>query len=308
MKLIEQLRNDTLDESVSLSSALRKSKVLASVLRNDELRRWVNGELDGYPEKNDLPDYRVQRIQSIGTFSGSFGRIVQNATIPTFSLEGALKEFAEMLYIVQGVRELEEWTTGKDSNIQLLWPAEALALYNREAHRTGMIDSDFALIEARRMLSVAVVKGILDTVRNRLLDFVLQLQEIDPNVIESEKALADIPKETVSNVFHYSIYGNNNIVASGHQVGQTVTQTVQKNDVNTLSRYFENLGASEKEITDLKEAVALDGSPANQSFGPNIKKWIASAMVKVMEGTWKVGLDVAPKLIENGLSNYYGWK
>jgi len=43
---------------------------------------------------------------------------------------------------------------------------------------------------------------LLDTVRNRLLTFMLELEEQFPDLVESETLAKDIPKEQAANIFH----------------------------------------------------------------------------------------------------------
>lgn len=48
MNLIQEIKSDIIDSKVSLSIALRRAKVLASILKNDKMKEWVNNELNGY--------------------------------------------------------------------------------------------------------------------------------------------------------------------------------------------------------------------------------------------------------------------
>lgn len=59
--LVDQLQSDALNQDVSVSGLLRKVKVAAVKLALDDALEWVKRELDGYKEKEDLPEYRFTR-------------------------------------------------------------------------------------------------------------------------------------------------------------------------------------------------------------------------------------------------------
>ncbi len=62
MTILTEIRKAATDSSHSLSDALRKGLVLASLLRNDELRDWLKKELEGYPDFRNVP--MVGRLHS----------------------------------------------------------------------------------------------------------------------------------------------------------------------------------------------------------------------------------------------------
>ena len=69
MNLLDEIRADLIDQSASLPNTLRKARVLAHELQSQELRDWVNSELNGYPNY-DVPEYRRFRLPVFGTFHG----------------------------------------------------------------------------------------------------------------------------------------------------------------------------------------------------------------------------------------------
>jgi len=74
MDLIQEIKSDIIDSNKSLSIALRKAKALASKLKNERLKEWVNNELNGYRqlEHDDIPEYRKFQAHNVGDFFGSF--------------------------------------------------------------------------------------------------------------------------------------------------------------------------------------------------------------------------------------------
>ncbi|WP_234571960.1 AbiTii domain-containing protein [Rhodohalobacter sp. 614A] len=302
MKIIKELRNDIVDSETKLSSALRKAKVLASILQDKEFKEWVDNELNGYDEDAELPSYRIIKSQNFGTFSGPFGSGAKNVGVPIWKMPENFQKMWNESRFINGIRELESLVEGSDqTTLVRRWPAEAVVLWNMEYEDA----SDYALVGAQSELSKSSVEAIIDTTRNKLLDFILELSEVDPNIMSSEEAISDLPKEQVKNIFNYTIYGSNNIVAGGQKVNQTVHQNIKENDLKSLANFLKGIGITDSDIETLKVAIDEDGN-VKKDFGEKVKSWIGNMMVKASKGTWKVALETAPKLLTGALSNYYG--
>ena len=69
--LLDQIKLELTSEKSALSNTLRKAKVLASQIRLDELKDWIKYELEGYPNKDKLPEYRKMKAQNTGTLLGT---------------------------------------------------------------------------------------------------------------------------------------------------------------------------------------------------------------------------------------------
>lgn len=301
--LAAQIGRDLLDSGIPISDILRKAKVLASLLKNDEFKRWVDAELKGYDTADDVPDFRKLGPTSLGKFAGPLGQTVTQE-IPLSLLPDSLRLFTEPLGIGTSVKEIEASAAAAatNDNHQVPWPPEAVVLARDHVRMT----SRFVLVHAWRPFSKAQMEGILDQVRNRLLDFLLQLEQIDPEVMNSEAAIRAVSGDKVQNTFYTTILGGQNIVATGTDFRQVVTQ-VKTNDQNSLLDHLRSLGCPEDALEDLQTALAQDGERPREQLGDAVKSWIGRMTVKAIEGAWKVGLDIAPSLLKEELFRYYGW-
>jgi hypothetical protein len=301
MELVNEIRDDILKEDVSLSVALRKAKVLASMLKDEEFKEWVNHELNGYPTGSETPEYRVLPVQITGTFSGPFGSGAKGVSVPIWKMGEEFQDRFGKAVLNQGVKELESMTEGESDSLHHQWPGEAVAYWNME------YEAEMNLVGASSHFSSSSVEGVLDTIKNRLLDFILKLTDINPEIKESEEAISELPKDKVRNVFNYTIYGDHNVVAAGEDVNQDVKQVVPENDTEELISYFQSLGVSADDTNKLVEAIERDDEPDKGDFGENVQSWIGRMITKASQGVWEVGLNAAPKLITKGLASYYGW-
>ena len=299
--LVGQLQKDVLDSSVPLSDILRKAKVLASLLKSEDLTRWVDAELKGYAGTGDIPAYRKFHPLSYGTLAG-FNTVVRNVPLPVSALPDTMREYAENLEIRDGVGEIEASATRSENETgRFPWPAEMVILAREYIQVTG----GGTLTEAWRPFSQSDFVGILDQIRTRLLDFLLELQQINPEVLESEEALRSVPAEKTALVVYNNIYGNENVVAAGRGFTQTVTREVVSGDKQSLIEHLRSIGLDENSLVELKAAIDRDGDRWKKRLGENVKFWLGKMLVKAMDGTWKVALDAAPSLLKAALSQFY---
>ena len=301
--LAAKIGRDLVDSSIPISDILRKAKVLASLLKNNEFKRWVDAELKGYDTADDVPDYRKLEPASLGTFAGPRRQTVTQE-IPLSVLPDSFRQLTEPLGIETSVKEIEASAAeaAKNDNHQIPWPPEAVIFARDHVRMT----SGFMLVHAWRPFSKARMEGILDQVRNRLLDFLLQLEQIEPEVMKSEAAIRAVSGDKVQNTFNTTILGGGNIVATGTGFRQDITQ-VKTEDQNSLLDHLRSLGCPEDALEDLRTALTQDGARSQEQLGDAVKSWFGRMTVRTIEGTWKVGLDVAPSLLKEALFRYYGW-
>lgn len=302
--LADQIQGEVIDSGVPVSDILRRAKVLASLLGNAEFRLWVDAELSGYESEDEVPDYRSFQPLNLGTFSGFAGRMVKNVQIPVSSLPDNVRTFAEQLIVLQSVKEIET-TIGivEGAEVTVPWPPEAVILA-----RDHITMSDGSkLVEAWKPLTKGQMESVLDQVRNRLLDFLLELQQIDPNVRQSEEAIRSFPNDKVQNVFHTTILGGQNVIATGTDFSQKVSQSIRAGNLQSLCDHLQSLGIPEDGLAELRAALAQDGERPRQKLGDAVKSWLGKMAAKAVDGTWNVATSTALDLLKTALFAYYGW-
>ena len=304
MKLVREIRDGVVDQSVSLSAILRKAKILAASLRNDEFRKWVDSELNGYEGDVELPSYRKLNSPVLANFSGTFGRSVSGYQLPVALLPQEFKKMAEAVLLGNPIKEIESLSAEGKEGLRHPWPTEAVMLLRDDFQLSG----GYMMVEIYQPVGKAQLDGILDAVRNRLLDFLLGLQEIDPKVLDSEEAIGRIPEDTVSQIFNVTIHGSHNVMASGSGIEQHVTQHVQSYDKGTLLKTLSEIGVQKDDIASLQKAIDADGQLKEKKLGKKVMKWLGNITAKAIEGGWKAATDAAPTLISKAIAKYYGWE
>jgi len=105
MNVFDEIQTEILS-AASLSMVLRKAKVLAYRLKNQEFKDWIEHELNGYQDADSLPDYRKLSTHSNGNFLNSAWKMT-DAPIPTNNIPREIREIINEVNMHQGVKELE---------------------------------------------------------------------------------------------------------------------------------------------------------------------------------------------------------
>jgi hypothetical protein len=87
--IVLELQEQVLSGKVSITNLLRKALVVADKLDLKEFKKWIEHELNGYPDISDIPDYRkikgaVKAMNAVrGWIPVEFGHDDIEATVAT---------------------------------------------------------------------------------------------------------------------------------------------------------------------------------------------------------------------------------
>lgn len=207
MTLLRELQSDALDPNVEITTVLRKARVLAARLKNAEFEAWIQHELNGYPD-GELPDYRILSVNAKAYLIIGLTQIPA-ADVMASKIPERFRDWATKAYIFSPVTELASLIEGIDSNrhdgLQSPWPQELAINYGGAGYGVG--NQRVQCLKAWQEISAAKIVAIIETVRNRLLEFVLQIEAEAPAAGEAEPGHAPLPQDTVTQIFHTYISG-----------------------------------------------------------------------------------------------------
>lgn len=239
MSLLRQIQDAAIDSSIDLPTLLRKCKVLAARLGNDDFKRWIDNELSGYDKASDLPEYRVLSVNSKGHFSGAFGSGLRNADIPLSCFPENLREGLGHSYFAQPIAAMVSLVTSdKSGTLQEPWDPDLVA------HFSQRIYENMVCMQAWKVIPASALVAALDTVRTRVLNFVLEIEAQNPAAGEAMVNEKPVPQETVQHIFNTYITGDVQNLASG---STSVTQhaKLQKNtDPELFAKLLDAIAAA----------------------------------------------------------------
>lgn len=304
MSLVKQLRDEIVDSNVPPSGVLRKAKILAATLGDAELELWLSNELNGYGKDSTLPPTRLLNSPLLGTFHGFRGSVTSFG-IPLSMLPEWMRENVTELPIAQPLRELESMAASSSDTWRHTWPTEAVMV----ARQTVQMSGGMALVELYQPITKAMMEGVIDGTRTRFLDFLLGLQKINKEVMDSESAISNLPAEAVNTAFHVNVYGDNNVVASQSELSTISITSIKHGDFRTLRQHLASLQVPTIDIEALEGALTEDGVPQEpRKLGPRVGRWIGDMVTKSASGAWKSTIGVASKVLTDAVFEYYGWK
>lgn len=305
MSLLKEIQADTVDANVDISVVLRKCKILAARLGNEEFKLWVEHELNGYTSKEDLPEYRILKTESRGNFLG-IGWKANDMPIAPSSIPEEYREIVTTAYFMDAISYYHSLTMDKEETSDVLsnpWPADLIRLVSSKIYQT------MNCISAWKVIPRGTIAALLDTVRNRVLSFVLEIEVEAPDAGEAPPNIKPIADERVSQVFNTYIQGNVTSLVAGSQITtQTIEITVVQNDLDSLKQYLASLGIGEPDLEELDQAIQEDAqSGVKDNLGSKVKVWLGKMISKAGSSTWNVATSVAANLLIKALSKYYGF-
>ena len=297
MGVLDDIRADLIDSSASINNTLRKALVFAHEVHSPELRQWATSELNGYSLDDTIPSYRRVPLPVFGTFVGVASQ-ARNVMLTTSGLPDDIKDIADYLLLLEGVAALEDTLATGEKELQRTLLPEMTELLRENLHMSGM-----KLFQAYQRVPRQVFAEVVDTVKTRLLEFVLELQ--DSRVTPEALSTGEIDPELVRKAVDVRIYGNNNVIAVGEEVHQEVSNVSQQN-LDSLLEHLRGNDVSDNDLIELKQAILSETQPPTGHFGPKVSSWIGGMVSKAASGAWNASIAVAPGILQNAIRSYYG--
>lgn len=275
--MIKKIINDLATDSISLSKALTMSKIIASDIGSISFKSWIKNELEGYTNKNELPDYRQLSCDLVAKeyyLSGYHDRPVDAHAFDA-ELQKNCGFSIYTMYVVQSIITIEEMISDRnDGVLNLSIPPFALEFFKGNSFDASNI---YNIVQVAH---VSQARNIVVQVKNKLLDTLIELSEQFPD-FKSGIFVDPMNKEKADSIVTFNIYGGNpNINAS---TGNNNTLNISTNEV--ADRFYEQvkaLGVDSKDAEDAKQIVLQKGTPG---FKDKLFGWVGSiANTAVKEG------------------------
>jgi len=304
MDLITQIIDILSDESPNLENALIKTKVLLHRLGEKESIEWINRELNGYGDEDEVPAYRIISSQPKVTATDGYTRRWNDMPAVTSHLSDELKDYFtrnEMRQSISGIEHLAkgEGDTLSKSIAPEFWPKLSKGL-------SPGIEVEYAHCE----ISKSQILQITTVIRSRLLDFVLELEEKLPKNASPDEMKNMSEKIGAGNLLNNAMFGDNTTIILGDHNTQTVTNTIKKNDIDSLVKHLTEKGVSKEDTEELVKAIEKDGDNIdfeNKKPGSNVTNWIKDMLSKAVDSTWKINIGAAGSLLAMAVGKYYGF-
>lgn len=305
MTLLREIQSALIAEKSDIGPILFKLKLLASKLGVSALDEWVKFEMEGYPSGVDVPEYRKIGVSYSGTFFGPFGSAINNAPIPPFLIDKFAGKKWTAYEVRQSVASIDDLISHASQGVLAIQASDLMLLLQ------GKVYEGYACNAVNGQISKASLVEIQNAVRSRVLELTIQFEKNIPNSAditveqmagEKEKLAA----QAVTGNVHQIIYGNyTSINNSGDNA--SINVSVKMGDIDSFRENLTQAGISASDAKELSDIVQNENpGEKTKPFGKKAQGWILKNINKALNGTWKIGLAVATRVLEEAAKRYYG--
>ena len=159
--IVLELQSNALNPNVDVITLLRQAYLISKKLGLSEFERWVSKELNGYEVSDEIPDYRILHgeLKALNPFRGWIPMVIDNAQVQMelskYHARNSIPTLVSLLKAGKGV--------------QVNLPIHFFASIGLRV--------DAGLPEYSLKLQENSVAGIMETVKNKLLEWSLLLEE-----------------------------------------------------------------------------------------------------------------------------------
>lgn len=290
--IIIELQEMSSDENIPITVLIRKALIVASKLNLSDFKEWIEKEINGYEEVNEIPEYRnvTGEVKAFNPYNGIWIPLLwPNAPEGVYNRK-----------IGQKISEIEY--NCKSGNGTLVVPFT-------QKQQQILIKNFNTPSPPYLIINKAALVGILESVKDIILKWSLKLEKEgifgkDMIFSEYEKTKARNNQEIKIENF-YGILGSTFTGA----VSQEINIDVKNNDLESLLKHLKLKGINSEDLEGLKQSIKIDPKPKQKDkLGENVSKWIGKMIEKASSGAWNVGLSIAANILTNAIYSYYGLK
>lgn len=169
---------DFVSKKADLDTTLKRLKVILYSIDNKEVIDWVDKELNGYDELEQLPNYRIFECEVYGDyFSGNaFNHIrATHHLIPLSGLEKSVRDSIKQINIFNDIDTIQKSINSNEKMGKPL-PPEICTLISNTCN--------LAITRATVIIDNSQLMSIIKNVENKTLDILLKLEKEFGNLDE----------------------------------------------------------------------------------------------------------------------------
>lgn len=271
-------------------------QVVARRVGARQIEAWTRSEISGYPNRQDLPDYRKPNATVRGLYTGP----MQSSVLQTLTVRPPRLEHHWTAWLQQPLAELQALAGSVDEGEpQIAWPAGAVRAY-RDSGVFGI--NMFVLFEVHTVITRQALRGVVDVVRSRALDFALDLQEQFPEAGEKGGPTVATTPALAQTIGSLTV----NITGHGTNLGlgATVSQqsSVQVGDRDALRQAATEAGLTDDDAEEFVAAVEEERDPE----GPRTRSVLDRVRSGAITAGASIGAGAAGDLLAAAVSQFLG--
>jgi hypothetical protein len=225
MSLLREIQSDLADRRGDVASVLRKCKILAARLRSEEFARWVEWELDGYPESQALPKYRRLSIIYYASFLSIAWRVAK-AAVPVQMVPAKYRDSFPSIEFRDGIAKAESFSRAENGAV-IQRPELAFLLQ-------GIMYPEMQCQAVWGEIPSNEFEQLVSGVKNRVLDFSLRIESENPDAGEAPPNTEPVPMEKLRPLVNNFFGSVGNVAQQSDGVTQTASLGIASQDLADL--------------------------------------------------------------------------
>lgn len=167
---------------------------------------------------------------------------------------------------------------------------------------------DLKFIKIYRRVPCNFIIEILSSVRDRLLEFMLQLEqefgvEADISILaNNNNVINQIMNTTINNS------GDGAIINNGYKNKVEASINISKGNKEALKDFLLAEKLSSTDVDDLLKIVDNTTPISQENFGEPVNSWMHKMLGKALNGSWQIGIGAAGNVLAQALQSYYNIK
>ncbi len=179
MNILHSIQASAVDSNTEVTDLLRRFKILSVKLKHTPLQQWIDCELNGYVSGVDLPSYRAIKTGCFGDFWG-MGMKGTAMPIPFSALPESYQDSYREVKLRESIAYFVDFIKSGQTEFMAGLPVEILPLLTNRVYQ-GM-----SCLRAWCHVPRAKIAAIVDSVKTRILNFTLEIEQADPNFEDSD--------------------------------------------------------------------------------------------------------------------------
>lgn len=159
--IVIELQEEALDSNSDIVSLLRKAYLIARKLNLTDFEKWINNELNGYQDQNEIPEYRsvYGEVKGWNPYQGWIPVVVDN---------NEMSNTLNHRMVTDSAAKLKSLLSGKGNYVTLPISGGANAML-----------SEWTGFETKYLFffGINTLSDILEKVKNSILDWSITLEE-----------------------------------------------------------------------------------------------------------------------------------
>ncbi len=278
-----------------IADLLRKALIVATKLKLDDFKQWINCELHGYGPDDKTPAYRAftAKMQVHNPYRGLIPFLMPP------EIEETICNIDYRAAIGNAVGVLERQGSGNDKSDPLF----ELSSQQKTFLMRHMQDP----MEPIRTVPAVQLDMVIDAVRTTILEWSLKLEHAgimgDGMTFSNEEKERAAKSQQIHIANFQGVLGD---VANSH-LTQNLIMNVKAGDFKSLADYLTSNGVGNADIDELKDAINSDPKPeGGGKWGPKVSNWIGKMITKAASGVWEIGISAASKVLPEAIATHYG--